>query len=352
MADRWVLINSTGVRYELNPTFSAPQYEAGSIDTDAARRWDGARAWQRSGDGLRTPGPFTLTGFVWNDPRDPSAAWTELDAIQAAVDFCTRVERRDSRTISIYEDLAGGPTIEVLPDGAGGYAVTIRLWPSRAEATVVPYEGHLAPLAFAAGVDEVGNDKVTLDFESAPQPGDLEVLFCFASSTTSLVNIETPAGWAGGRVGLGSVAAKGFCFWRLAPNGALHTLDLTTEWISRVSWAYGRYLGAPTNALVEMQGALSASTPPVTNIPEGGATWVGFWYYARGGVDAPDWLPPPNGTARAASHAGAAPWYSPFIADGMSGQSIPPLTADPQQITGSGTQHFAAIAVFRSVDSA
>lgn len=138
MADRWFLRNQQGQVYELNSTFSAEQYEPGSVDTNSLSRREGYRLYQRSGDGLRTPGPLRLNGRVWRDDRDLLAMWAELEAIEAAVQSCATVERRTSRSLSRYNDLAGGPTAAIHPDGVGGYTVDIELWPGRAEPTIIP----------------------------------------------------------------------------------------------------------------------------------------------------------------------------------------------------------------------
>lgn len=160
MADRWFLRNQQGQAYELNSTFSAHQYEPGDVDTSSLSRREGHRLYQRSGDGLRTPGPLVLRGRVWRDDRDLQAIWSELEAIEAAVQSCVTIERRTSRTRTTYEDLAGGPTIEIRPDGIGGYTVEAELWPGRAQPTILPVitpNVHIA--AFVDGTTGMDNDR-------------------------------------------------------------------------------------------------------------------------------------------------------------------------------------------------
>ncbi len=140
MADSWRLVTPTG-SYDLNPSFSAPKYQAGGVATPGALRRDERSAYQRSGDGLATPGPLRLNGRVWRDTQDIPEMVSELNAIRAAVATCTQVVRTNSAGTYTYGDLAGGPTPAVTPDGLGGFEVAIELWPGRAEATFVPSAG-------------------------------------------------------------------------------------------------------------------------------------------------------------------------------------------------------------------
>lgn len=137
MPDKWTLITSAG-EYELNTTFSAPQYEAGGVSTPGIIRHDNRSTFQRTGDGLRTPGPLTLTGKVWRDNQNIPSMVTELNNIRDAVATCTSVTRTNNAGVWTYPDLAGGPTPEITPDGLGGWNVTIELWPGRAEPTFIP----------------------------------------------------------------------------------------------------------------------------------------------------------------------------------------------------------------------
>lgn len=137
MADRWLLVTPYG-DYQLNASFSAPQLHPGGVDTGAVLRRDGRQTYQRSGDGLRTPGPLVLTGRVWRDDQDVAAIVDELDQIQEAVGTCVTVRRvNDAGTVS-YHDIAGGPPPAYTPDGLGGWEVTIELWPGRPEPSFIP----------------------------------------------------------------------------------------------------------------------------------------------------------------------------------------------------------------------
>lgn len=137
MADSWTLVTPDGV-VALNRSFSAPQYEPGGVDANAAVRRDGRVTYQRSGDGLRTPGPLRLRGRVWSDAQDIPSMVAELEEIQEAVGACTSVIRTTSAGTYTYEQLAGGPPPEVTPDGLGGFEVNIELWPGRAMPTFIP----------------------------------------------------------------------------------------------------------------------------------------------------------------------------------------------------------------------
>lgn len=137
MADRWTLVTPSG-DYLLNPSFSATSLYPGGVDSNASLRRDGRTAYQRSGDGLRTPGPLTLTGRVWRDDQDAQLIIQELDDIRDAVSDCIKVRRDNDAGTFTYSDLAGGPTPEVTPDGLGGWELKIELWPGRASPTFIP----------------------------------------------------------------------------------------------------------------------------------------------------------------------------------------------------------------------
>lgn len=136
MADRWTLVTPTG-DYQLNATFSAPTLRPGGVDANAAVRRDGRSTYQRSGDGLRTPGPLVLTGRVWRDDQDVQALVDELEDIQDAVTATIQVRRANDAGTYLYSDLAGGPPPAVTPDGLGGWQVEIELWPGRADPTFI-----------------------------------------------------------------------------------------------------------------------------------------------------------------------------------------------------------------------
>lgn len=137
MPDVWTLATPDGA-YALNPTFSAPKYQPGGVGGPGALRRNGRSAYQRSGDGLPTPGPLTLVGRVWRDDQNHALMRQELDAIRAAVSVATSVTRTNNAGEYVYDDLAGGAAPEVTPDGAGGWLVSLDLWPGRAEPTFVP----------------------------------------------------------------------------------------------------------------------------------------------------------------------------------------------------------------------
>lgn len=137
MADRWTLRTPTG-DLQLNETFAAPTYQPGGVDTNAQFRREGRTAFQRAGDGLRTPGPLRLTGRVWRDDRDAHSMRAELHAIREAVMACTSVQRLTIGGQYTYTDLAGGPPPAITPDGRGGWVVEIELWPGRAEPKYLP----------------------------------------------------------------------------------------------------------------------------------------------------------------------------------------------------------------------
>lgn len=137
MPDHWTLVTPDG-NYELNASFSAPKYQAGGVDTSAALRRDDRTAYQRSGDGLRTPGPLVLYGRVWRDDMDVPEIVGELNDILDAVAATTDVVRTTPAGTYTYSGLSGGPTPEVTPDGLGGWQVVIELWPARAAATFLP----------------------------------------------------------------------------------------------------------------------------------------------------------------------------------------------------------------------
>lgn len=130
MADAWVIVTPQG-RVELNPTFSSPTWEPGSVSGPGALRRDELGTYQRSGDGLRTPGPLIISGRVWSDARDTIEIIAELNLIQEAVRNATTAIRSNNAGEYVFQNLEGGPTAEILPDGVGGWVVTINLWPAR-----------------------------------------------------------------------------------------------------------------------------------------------------------------------------------------------------------------------------
>lgn len=137
MPDSWTLDTPDGP-YVLNQSFTAPKYQPGGVAGPGALRRDDRNTYQRSGDGLATPGPLTLIGRVWRDDQDQALMLQELEAIRAAVATCTAVTRSNNAGEYVYDNLAGGATPEVTPDGLGGWVVKLELWPGRAEPTFIP----------------------------------------------------------------------------------------------------------------------------------------------------------------------------------------------------------------------
>jgi hypothetical protein len=156
MADRWTLVTPSGVLL-LNSSFSAPRLHPGGVDTNAALRRDARNNTQRTGDGLRTPGPLTLRGRVWRDDQDVPAIVDELNDIQDAVASTIEVRRQNDTGTFTYSSLAGGPPPAITPDGLGGWVVEIELWPGRAEPTFIPISRDTFVYVFIDGsMEEVG----------------------------------------------------------------------------------------------------------------------------------------------------------------------------------------------------
>lgn len=171
MPDSWTLVTPTGT-LALNPTFAAARYEPGSVATPGAERRDNRATYQRSGDGLRTPGPLTLRGSVWRDDHDHAAILTELETIRTAVATCTQVIRTTSAGTYTYDRLAGGPPPVITPDGLTGWHVTIDLWPGEAAPSFVPSGGGGDVQVLAASVllvDEAAG-VFTIAIPEAPHP--------------------------------------------------------------------------------------------------------------------------------------------------------------------------------------
>src|SRR5690606_25463771 len=120
VADRWTLKTPAG-DVELNETFHAVTLTPGGVDAGGLLRRGRDRAYQRSGAGMRTPGPLRLRGLVWDDSRDVAAIRSALSELRDAVAACTEVVRVNGFAEYHYENLAGGPTPVVTPDGLGGY---------------------------------------------------------------------------------------------------------------------------------------------------------------------------------------------------------------------------------------
>lgn|GEM_PF-4792826 len=185
MADRWTLVTPTG-NVDLNATFAARTYQPGGVDASAALRRDDRRAYQRSGDGLRTPGPLVLYGIVARDDQDVAAIVDELNDIRDAVAACTSVVRTTSAGTYTYSGLSGGPTPEVTPDGLGGWRVVIELWPQRAAATFVPTTEPVELLAAGVEFFSFSSDSRTINVAvpggTAPA-GSLIILGIYGSGT-------------------------------------------------------------------------------------------------------------------------------------------------------------------------
>lgn len=136
MPDSWTLDTPDGP-YVLNQSFTSPKYEPGGIAGPGVLRRDDRTAYQRSGDGLRTPGTLTLIGRVWRDDHNHALMVSELNAIRDAVSACTSVTRTNNAGTYTYDHLAGGATPEITPDGLGGWLVKLNLWPGRPDAIYV-----------------------------------------------------------------------------------------------------------------------------------------------------------------------------------------------------------------------
>lgn len=213
----------------LNATFSAPQYQPGGLDRRAALRRDGRVTYQRSGDGLPTPGPLRLTGRVWRDDQNIPALHDELDEIREAVAACTEVIRVTNGGTYTYHDLAGGPPPAITPDGLGGWEVVIELWPGRPEPTYIPQAVFADPVpdrltvwrlsAAGRGVGSVS--PVISDFDEVFQADGAR----YSSSNSSSVHfIAAPIGRIFERFELRTR------YYRHAGtvNGARHALGFTT----------------------------------------------------------------------------------------------------------------------------
>lgn len=135
--DRFIIVTADS-QFELNWTFSAAALHPGSVDPSALGRRSTGSVLQRFGDGQRTPGPFVLSGHVWNDGQDARAIRTEIVNIQAAVAAAQSVLRDTPTGQYWYSGFQGGPSPEVTPDGIGGYRVRLEFWPSRAEFVPLP----------------------------------------------------------------------------------------------------------------------------------------------------------------------------------------------------------------------
>lgn len=200
MADTWTLVTPNG-DYTLNPTFSAPKYQPGGVSGPGALRRDERTAYQRSGDGHATPGPLVLQGRVWRDDQDTALMVTELNAIRDAVTDCTSVVRQNYAGAYTYNDLAGGASPIITPDGLGGWSVQLDLWPARAEPTFTPATPGIPTFIASATASSDPAASVTtgaLSFPPQAQPGDFAVLRMDARSTsgipTATVGIDQP-GW-------------------------------------------------------------------------------------------------------------------------------------------------------------
>lgn len=194
MPDVWT-VRSTAGELQLNPSFSATQYQPGGVDTNALVRRDDRATYQRSGDGLRAPGPFILRGFVQRDDRDLGSMWTELEAIREVVRFATSVERSTSAGVTTYSGFQGGSTPVVTPDGLGGFVVELEFWPGRASATFLPASVDCASLLAGAVEYHMGAAGPITHAVAVPVTlvaGDL-VVFTFAGLGTLT---SVPAGFS------------------------------------------------------------------------------------------------------------------------------------------------------------
>lgn len=346
MADSWTLTTPSGP-YTLNASFSAPKYQAGGVGPPGALRRDDRNTYQRSGDGLPTPGALTLTGRVWRDDQNAALIVTELNAIKEAVAACSEVVRTTAGGTYTYSGIAGGPTPEVTPDGLGGWLVTIELWPARANATFIPASGRIQPIHFASRVNDIIDNQAVVNFGPPGASGELELLFCTVRSHTSLVNVATPDGWTFALRTANAAPAYAFVFWRIVDTPAA-TVTLNTAYATEVSWAFARYSATanPFAPIIAVSGVSGSLTTPIISTPAPvDGTWVGYWFYARGLVDEPNWTAPAGGTSRTQAHSGVEPWASSFLADGAASGSTPGLTANPGRIVDDGSERQAVIVV-------
>lgn len=201
MPDTWTLDTPDGP-YTLNQSFAAPKYQPGSVSGPGALRRDDRTTYQRSGDGLRTPGALTLVGRVWRDDHNHALMVNELNAIRNAVTACTSVTRVNNAGTYTYDFVAGGATPEITPDGLGGWMVRLDLWPGRAEPTFVPSTPGIPAFVVAATATSDPAPSLTTGSILIPmgvQPGDLMLARIVARSTMSIpfaaVGVTTP-GWA------------------------------------------------------------------------------------------------------------------------------------------------------------
>lgn len=176
MPDAWTLVTPAGP-YELNPSFTAPQYEPGGVSGPGALRRDDRTTYQRSGDGLRTPGALTLVGRVWRDDHNHALMVSELNAIRNAVSACTSVTRVNNAGTYTYDFVAGGATPEITPDGLGGWLVRLDLWPGRAEPTFAPIGPSVQILAASVEIiSHTSGGPLTIPLPTTAPPGALILL--------------------------------------------------------------------------------------------------------------------------------------------------------------------------------
>lgn len=150
MSDRWAIVHATG-EYLLNETFHPTgSLYPGAAPTSGAVRHASSGAYIRVGDGLRSPGPMKLTGRLCSDARDWASLRAELMDLEAAVRTSTALVRTNPNYEYTYANLAGGPTIEVIPDGLSGYIVRLEFWPGRAEVVAVPILSASDPVSLPA----------------------------------------------------------------------------------------------------------------------------------------------------------------------------------------------------------
>lgn len=232
MPDRWTLRTPSG-DVQLNASFSAPQYQPGGVDRGAAMRRDGRATYQRSGDGLPTPGPLRLNGRVWSDAQTIPAMLDELDDIRDAVNACTDVVRETSGGTYTYSQLAGGPPPAITPDGLGGFQVEIELWPGRPNPTFLP-----------PGVTLVGGslnayestDNIEVALPSGLEPGDTLVVFTLGDGNTNGHRLSPTPSEPWTQYAPATSSARGaFNVWRivLEEGGVYSLVHLESTYASR-----------------------------------------------------------------------------------------------------------------------
>lgn len=284
MPDAWTLVTPAGP-YELNPSFTAPQYEPGGVSGPGALRRDDRATYQRSGDGLRTPGALTLVGRVWRDDHNHALMVSELNAIRAAVAACTSVTRVNNAGTYTYDRLAGGATPEITPDGLGGWMVRLDLWPGRAEPTFAPrLPGGPIPARGFDWVSTGSTSNPTLAVTVPPgQVGDLILLFVRVHSNQPQTELLTVTPSDTGWVPAGEIVSQGariILWYKNADASGSYGINVTFNGPSSVRGivAVARYAQRTVTAVTHR----SVSLTDVGGHWPGNAAWTHVDYIGVG----------------------------------------------------------------------